>query len=152
MPHLTIMGLMFFRRERLKNPTFAERLENLRHAGIAIAPMAGGVVRASRGGCAVDLKDENGTAAIAGRAGIERGSEIGALVDGGFQKFFETPSGGKKPALADELKALHDFEEDLKQALGQESYYNQSLGTVSAFYLYDRVKDRDRGVPRRVWE
>jgi hypothetical protein len=23
---------------------------------------------------------------------------------------------------------------------------------VSTFYLYDRVKDRDRGVPKRVWE
>jgi len=60
----TIMGLMFFRRQHPKIPTFAERLENLRRAGIAIAPMAGGVVRARRGGCAVDLKDENGTAAI----------------------------------------------------------------------------------------
>jgi hypothetical protein len=146
------MGLMFFRRERLKNPTFAERLENLRHARIAIAPMAGGVVRASRDGCAVELKDENGTVAIAGRAGMAQGSEIGVLVDGGFQKFFQTPSGSKKPALADELKALHDFEEDLKEGLGQESYYNESLGTVSTFYLYDRVKDRDRGVPKRVWE
>ena len=152
MPHLTIMGLMFFRREHLKNPTFAERLETLRTAGFTIAPMPGSVVRASRGGCAVDLKDDNGTVAIAGCAGMARGSKIAALVDGGFQKFFETPSGGKKPALADELKALHDFEEDLKQALGQESYYNQSLGTVSTFYLYDRVKDRDRGVPKRVWE
>jgi hypothetical protein len=143
---------MFFRRVHLKNPTFAERLENLRNAGIAIAPMAGGVVRASRGSCAVDLKDENGTVAIAGRVGMAQGSEIGALVDGGYQKFFQTPSGGKKPALADELQALHDFEEDLKEGLGQESYYNQSLGTVSTFYLYDRVKDRDRGVPKRVWE
>jgi hypothetical protein len=146
------MGLMFFRREQLKNPTFAERLETLRHAGFAIAAVAGGAVRASRGGCAVDLKDDNGTVAIAGRAGMARGSEIAALVDGGFQKFFETPSGGKKPALADELKTLHDFEEDLKEGLGQESYYNQSLGTVSTFYLYDRVKDRDRGVPKRAWE
>jgi hypothetical protein len=50
------------------------------------------------------------------------------------------------------LKALHEFEEDLREALGQESYYNQSLGTVSTFYLYDRVKDRDGGVPKRVWE
>ena len=146
------MGVMFFRRERLKNPTFAERLETLRSTGFAIAPMASGVVRASRGGCAVDLKDENGTVAIAGRAGMAQGSEIGALVDGGFQKFFQTPSGRKMPALADELKALHDFEEDLKEGLGQESYYNESLGTVSTFYSYDRVKDRDRGVPKRVWE
>jgi hypothetical protein len=143
---------MFFRREHPKIPAFAERLETLRHAGFAIAPMAGGVVRASRGRCAVDLKDDNGTAAIAGRAGMAQGSEIGALVDGGFQKFFETPSGAKKPALADDLKALHDFEEDLKEGLGQESYYNESLGTVSTFYLYDRVEDRDRGVPKRIWE
>ena len=143
---------MFFRRQHLKIPTFAERLEALRHAGFTLTAMAGGVVRAGRGGCAVDLKDDHGTVALAGRAGVARGSEIAALVDGGFQKFFETPSGWKKPALADDLKALHGFEEDLKEGLGQESYYNESLGTVSTFYLYDRVKDRDRGVPKRVWE
>jgi hypothetical protein len=33
-----------------------------------------------------------------------------------------------------------------------ESLYNESLGTVSTFYMYDRVKDRDRGVPKRAWE
>ena len=88
----------------------------------------------------------------AGVAGIAMGDEIGALVDGGFQKFFRAVSGKNRPALADDLKVLHEFEEDLKEALGQESYYNQSLGTVSTFYLYDRVKDRDRGVPKRVWE
>ena len=49
------------------------------------------------------------------------GGEIGSLVDGGYQKFFRTPSGKTKPALASELKALHDFEEDLKEGLGQES-------------------------------
>jgi hypothetical protein len=56
------------------------------------------------------------------------------------------------PATAEELGELHDFEEDLKERLGQESYYNESLGTVSAYYQYDRVKDRDRGVPKRAWE
>jgi hypothetical protein len=54
--------------------------------------------------------------------------------------------------LADELKALHNFEEDLREGLGEDSLYNESLGTVSTFYLYDRVKDRDAGVPKRVWE
>lgn len=108
-------------------------------------------MRASRANCAVDLNEESGTV-HAGIAGMAMGGEIGALVDGGFQKFFRTPSGKSRPALAGDLKALHEFEEDLKEALGQESYYNQSLGTVSTFYLYDRVKDRDRGVPKRVWE
>jgi len=146
------MEHMFFRRERLKTPTFSERLDMLRKAGFAIAPQPSGVVRASRDGCAIDLAEDGGGVRVPGPAGIAMGDEIGALVDGGFQKFFRTPSGKEKPALADELKALHEFEEDLKEALGQESYYNESLGTTSTYYLYDRVKDRDRGVPKRVWE
>jgi hypothetical protein len=142
---------MFFRRETPKNPTFAERIENLRKAGFTLAPVAGGIMRASRENCAVDLKEENGRVST-GQAGILMGGEIGALVDGGYQKFFRTPSGKNKPALADDLKAIHNFEEDLKENLGQEMLYNESLGTVSTFYLYDRVKDRDAGVPKRPWE
>ena len=143
---------MFFRRESPKVPTFSERLEQLRKAGFAVAAVQGGVTRVSRDGCGVDLTDESGLAHAASRAGIEMGPEIGALVDGGYQKFFRTPSGRQKPATAAELKVLHAFEEDLHQALGRQTYYNESLGTVSTFYLYDRVKDRDQGVPKRVWE
>jgi hypothetical protein len=145
------MKRMFFRREQPKNPTFADRIASLPKAGFTTTAQSGGAVRVSRANCAVDLNEENGTV-HAGVAGVTMGDEIGALVDGGFQKFFRAPSGKNRPALADDLKALHEFEEDLKEALGQESYYNQSLGTVSTFYLYDRVKDRDRGVPKRVWE
>ena len=143
---------MFFRRERPKTPTFADRQAQLRNFGVNVTNLSGGTVRAIRDGCAVDLAERDGRIQILGRAGILMGSEIGRLVDGGFQKFFRTESGKTKPAVADELKALHSFEEDLKEALGQESYYNESLGTVSTFYLYDRVKDRDRGVPKRAWE
>ena len=77
---------------------------------------------------------------------------IGKLVDGGYQKFFLAPGGQKKPAHASELKAVHEFQEDLREALGLVSLYNESLGTVSTEYLYDRVQDRDRGVPRRPWQ
>jgi hypothetical protein len=143
---------MFFRRERLKTLTFSDRLETLRQAGFTAVPQPGGAVCVSREGCAIDLVEDGSGIRVSGRAGMVMGGEIGALVDGGFQKFFQTRSGRKKPALADELKALHEFEEDLKEALGQESYYNESLGTTSTYYLYDRVKDRDRGVPKRVWE
>ena len=143
---------MFFRRETPKVPTFSERLEQLRKAGFAVAGAEGGVTRVSRDGCAVDLRDESGLAHAASPAGIEMGTEIGALVDGGYQKFFRTPGGQQKPAMAAELKALHAFEEDLHEALGQQNYYNEALGTVSTFYLYDRVKDRDQGVPKRLWE
>jgi hypothetical protein len=146
------MKFMFFRREHPKNATFQERLSQLQSQGFTVKPQSGSVVRVSRDICAVDLSERDNTVHISERAGIAMGNEIGMLVDGGFQKFFRTPSGKTKPALAEELKALHDFEEDLKEGLGQQSYYNESLGTVSTFYLYDRVKDRDRGVPKRVWE
>ena len=141
---------MFFRREQPKNPTFAERVEAVRHAGFTVAPHDAGT-RVARENCAIDLREESGKVR-GGRAGILMGGEIGALVDGGYQKFFRTPGGKNKPALAEELKALHDFEEDLRAALGQEVLYNEALGTVSTFYLYDRVQDRDAGVPKRVWE
>ena len=146
------MGNMFFRRERPKNPTFQERIENLRRIGFTAAPAPGGATRVSRANLAVDLREESGSVQMAGDAGVMVGNEIGVLVDGGFQKFFRTPSGVERPALAEDLKALHDFDEYLKEGLGKESLYNESLGTVSTYYLYDRVKDRDRGVPRRVWE
>lgn len=147
------MNLMFFRRERPKDPTFSERMDAVRKAGFTVASGPAGTTRVSRSGYAVDIKEKTGAGVdVSGRAGVLVGAEIATLVDGGFQKFFQAPSGVRKPALADELKALHSFEEDVKEALGQESYYNESLGTVSTFYLYDRVKDRDRGVPKRVWE
>ena len=68
---------------------------------------------------AVDLREEAGSVRAVSPAGILMGDEIGALVDGGYQKFFRTPSGKKKPALADELKALHAFDEDIAEALGK---------------------------------
>jgi hypothetical protein len=143
---------MFFRRERPKTVTFSDRLESLRKADFTVTSLAGGAYRIVRGACAVDIKENNANVDISGRAGILMGAEIGVLVDGGYQKWFQTPAGKKKPALADDLKALHEFEEDLKQTLGQTSLYNESLGTVSTLYLYDRVKDRDAGVPKRAWE
>jgi hypothetical protein len=143
---------MFFRRERPKVPTAQERLDQLKACGFTVSPLGDGGFRVTRGACAVDLTKTEGNLRIAERAGILLGGEIARLVDEGYQKVFRTASGKMNPALAGELKALHDFEEDLKEALGQPSLYNESLGTVSTFYLYDRVQDRDRGVPKRAWE
>jgi hypothetical protein len=80
------------------------------------------------------------------------GSEIGTLTDGGFQKFFMTPSGKRKPALAEELTAIQNFQEDLREAFGLTSLYNESLGTVSNKYLYDRVEGRDDAPHHKPWE
>lgn len=82
------------------------------------------------------------------------GSEISKLVNRGYQQFLKT-SKTEVPATADHLKALHSFAEELKVALGLPSLYNESLGTVSEAYQYDRIKDRDKPAverPKRPWE
>ncbi len=68
--------------------------------------------------------------------------EISKLVDQGYQKVLKT-SKGTYPATADHLKALHQFSEELKEGTGGISLYNESLGTVSESYMYDRVRGRD---------
>ena len=82
------------------------------------------------------------------------GSEISKLVNRGYQQFLKTAK-NEVPATADHLKALHQFTEELKEALALPSLYNESLGTVSESYHYDRIKDRDKPKteqPKRPWE
>jgi hypothetical protein len=69
---------------------------------------------------------------------------IARLVDHGNQKLFETPD-ARVAATADALKSIHRFSEELRDAIGEPSLYNQSLGTVSDLYVYDRVKGREHG-------
>jgi hypothetical protein len=82
------------------------------------------------------------------------GSEISKLVNKGYQQFLKT-SKNEVPATADQLKALQTFSEELKVGLGLPSLYNESLGTVSEAYQYDRIQDRDKPAverPKRPWE
>jgi hypothetical protein len=72
--------------------------------------------------------------------------KISRLVDRGNQKLFETPT-ARIAATADALKSIHRFSEELREAIGEPSLYNESLGTVSNSYLYDRVKGREPEVP-----
>jgi hypothetical protein len=82
------------------------------------------------------------------------GTEISKLVNRGYQQFLKTAK-NEVAATADHLKALHQFSEELKEALGLPSLYNESLGTVSEAYQYDRIADRDKPKadrPKRPWE
>jgi len=80
--------------------------------------------------------------------------EISKLVDRGNQKVLKT-SKTEIAATADHLVALHQFAEELKEGTGGISLYNESLGTVSSEYKYDRVRGRDVAEadrPKRPWE
>jgi hypothetical protein len=143
---------MFFRRQKPRTPSFAERIEGLKQAGFTAQPQADGAMLLTRAGCGALVRPPAGAAPPAIRAGILLDGEIAAVVDGGYQKFLQTPSDRRVPALATHLKALHAFEEDLREGLGLTSLYNESLGTTNDLHLYDRIQDRDHGVPRRPWE
>lgn len=83
--------------------------------------------------------------------------EIGRLWDAGYQKFWllgpATPRSDsgqadepfnepRRPALAEQLQALHAFSEELKSALGVPSFYNESIGSTCEVTAYDRLKGR----------
>jgi hypothetical protein len=140
---------MFFRREKPKVHNFDSRLSDARSAGFEI--QSGNGTRAVRGGVAAELSDAGDGAVRIGRTGMLVGGEIGQLTDLGFQKIFLTPGGKRLPAQADHLKLIHAFTEDLREALGMTSLYNEGLGTTNDLHLYDRVEDRDKGVGARPW-
>ena len=135
---------MFFRREKIRPVTFDARLDQLRQAGFRVDAAGSGRVKVSKVGCAALLEDSGGEPPSVGKGGILVHGEVAHLEHGGYQMFFRTPDGRKVPALAEHLRALHDFEEDLKEVLGLTSLYNMSLGTRSDQHMYDRVKGRDR--------
>jgi hypothetical protein len=94
-------------------------------------------------GCAAEIATApDGTVEVLARPGWLLGGEIARLLDRGYQKFIKT-SKLEIPASADHLRAIHEFSEELNEAIGATSLYNQALGTTSNVYHYDRVKGRE---------
>src|SRR5512142_1703226 len=138
--------------------TFDEALVFFRNNGFDVLDAPGtktGRVFLKKYGCSAAVEhNDAGEPRIFAYPGILIGGEISKLVDKGYQKFLKTTK-TEIAATSDHLKALHSFTEELKDALGLTSLYNESLGTVSESYHYDRVKDRDlpeQSRPKRPWE
>ena len=143
---------MFFRRDKVQQSTFEDRIANLKQFGFQSIRQSPDTARVTRG-CTGAIVDNLGDGKVKiGRAGVMVGDEIGELVNRGYQMFVRTPSGEELPALATHLKELHAFDEDLREGLGLTSLYNVSLGTTTDEHLYDRVVDRDKGAALRPWE
>jgi hypothetical protein len=110
------------------------------------AKRAPGAVQVRKYGCAAEIapapSGSTGSVQIITRSGWLLGGEISRLVDRGYQKFLKT-SRLEIPATADHLRAIHEFSEELKQVTGATSLYNESLGTTSDLYQYDRVMGRE---------
>lgn len=137
--------------------TYEEALSWLRDNGFDVTDAPGTTARVFlrkyNVSAAIQKTPEDGVKIFA-YPGCLIGSEISKLVNRGYQQFLKT-SKNEVPATAEQLKALQTFSEELKMGLGLPSLYNESLGTVSEAYQYDRVKDRDKPAverPKRPWE
>jgi len=142
---------MFFNRVKPRVWKFSERIEALPAAGFATKPNPSGGVLVTRGECGAVVSEGSSGAVDVGKAGVLLAGEIAELVSAGYQMFLMTRTGKRMPARAEQLHALHNFTEDLSEALGLESLYNEGLGTTSARHLYDRVDDRDVPGEKEPW-
>jgi hypothetical protein len=113
-----------------------------------VAPAQEGAKRVSNAvqvrkyGCAAEIATApDGSVEIVSRPGWLLNGEIARLLDRGYQKFLKT-SKLEIPATADHLRALHEFGEELNEAIGGTTLYNEALGTTSNVYNYDRIKGR----------
>lgn len=137
---------------KTKQLTFDEILANLRGSQFDVQPVSGvaGQYRVQKHGCAAVIaksREGDGAAIVAG-PGFVLGGEIAHLLDRGFQKTLKTNK-LEIAATADHLKAIHRFGEELKEIIGAPSFYNESIGTTSDDYFYDRLKGRDKNpIPR----
>jgi hypothetical protein len=115
----------------------------------------GGASTVTKSGCVAGVETGvNGLSRVSQFPAILVGGEPAELVDRGYQKFLKT-SKCELPATAEQLTNLHRFAEELKEALGYTSLYNEGLGSVSARYQYDRVASRDlppSSRPVRPWQ
>src|ERR1700738_2037236 len=93
-------------------------------------------VQVRKYGCAAEIAAApDGTVEILARPGWLLNGEIARLLDRGYQKFLKT-SKMEIPATADHLRAIHEFTEELNEAIGGTTLYNQALGTTSNAYNY----------------
>ena len=141
----------------IQERTYEEALNWLRDHGFDLieAPGTQGRVFLKKYNCSAAIQKNGGDGVkIFAYPGYLIGSEISKLVNKGYQQFLKTAK-TEVPATADHLKSLQQFTEELKEGLGLPSLYNESLGTVSESYHYDRVENRDQPAPerpKRPWE
>jgi hypothetical protein len=141
---------------KTSKPAFHQVLENLRAHSFDVAPygaVANGMLVSKHNAAAVLVPGPDQGVAFAVHPGILVRGEVARLLDRGYQKFLKN-SKYEIPATAQQLQAIHAFSEELKLLIGDVSLYNESLGTTSDVYLYDRLKGREapQPAPARPWE
>ena len=133
-------------------PSLATAQEKLAALGFELQSLNDGKVLARKLGCAAVLAAaSDGSIEFAAPPGLVVDGELALLIDRGYQKFFKTAD-TQRPAWPEQIRDLARFENELRFACGIPVLYNQSLGSVSDRYLYDRIWYRDQGRQPKAWE
>jgi hypothetical protein len=139
-------------------PSFDQAIAILRSHSFDVSPYAAvarGSLVSKHGAAAVLVpgQSKDTPTAFAIHPGVLVRGEVGRLLDRGYQKFIKT-SKYELPATASQLQTIHTFSEELKLLVGDVSLYNESLGTTSDVYLYDRLQGREAAqpAPASPWE
>ena len=140
--------------KKTRPQSFEDTLELLRAHGFEVKPgQPDGILVSKNGAGAVLVRAEGAAAAFKVRPGLVVQGEVARLLDRGYQKFIKS-SQYELPATAAQLHAIHTFNEELTQLAGGMSLYNESLGTTSDRYQYDRLVGREAAPLRGAhpWE
>lgn len=140
---------------KVLSASYEEVLEILRSHGFTVTPEEGDNcrVRVGKNGVGAVLRATERGAAFVAAPGPLVHDQVAQLVDRGYQKFFAV-GGVEFPATADRLHAVHDFSQQLRRLAGAGSLYNESLGSTSDLYRYDRLRGREtaEAAPPKPWE
>jgi hypothetical protein len=143
--------------KKLKTKSYEDAVSWFRDHGFDVLETSGAgsriFLKKYRCSAAIERTDDGGVKLFA-YPGHLMNDEIAKLVDHGYQKVWKTTK-AEYPATADQLTALHQFTEELKEGTGAINLYNEGLGTVSESYMYDRVRGRDLPEaerPKRPWK
>ena len=104
---------------KVEQRTYEDAVAWLREHGFDLieAPGTEGRVFLKKYNCSAAIqKNGDGGVKIFAYPGYLIGGEISKLVNRGYQQFLKTTK-TEVPATADHLKALHDFAEEMKEAL-----------------------------------
>ncbi|MGB7554172.1 MAG: hypothetical protein WBM04_07350 [Candidatus Korobacteraceae bacterium] len=143
--------------KKIKTQSYEDAVSWFRAHGFDIleAPGTSNRIFLKKYSCSAAIeRTDDGSVKVFAYPGYLINGEIAKLVDHGYQKVWKTTK-AEHPATADQLKALHQFTEELKEGTGAISLYNEGLGTVSESYMYDRVRGRDLPEaerPQRPWQ
>ena len=143
-------------KKKTMQANFDELIASLAAQGFDVAEaaeVAEGKQVSKHGVAAVLVPGAETPLVFAVRPGVLFRGQICRLMDRGFQKFFVS-NGFEMPATAGQLEAVHRFGEEVRAIGGAASLYNESLGTTSDLYHYDRPKYREAAeqLPARPWE